>query len=49
MAKARAGGPDYIYSLLTGYEDPPAGVEVPPMAATTTPTSPATSSRCRRR
>ncbi len=29
MAKARAGGPDYIYSLLTGYEDPPAGVEVP--------------------
>lgn len=22
-------GPDYIYSLLTGYEDPPAGVEVP--------------------
>jgi ubiquinol-cytochrome c reductase cytochrome c1 subunit len=29
MAKARAGGPDYIYSLLTGYEDPPEGVEVP--------------------
>ncbi len=22
-------GPDYIYSLLTGYTDPPAGVEVP--------------------
>ena len=22
-------GPDYIHSLLTGYEDPPAGVEVP--------------------
>jgi ubiquinol-cytochrome c reductase cytochrome c1 subunit len=22
-------GPDYIYSLLTGYQDPPAGVEVP--------------------
>ena len=22
------GGPDYIYSLLTGYENPPAGVEV---------------------
>ncbi|NVP58127.1 cytochrome c1 [Mycoplana rhizolycopersici] len=22
------GGPDYIYSLLTGYQDPPAGVEV---------------------
>ena len=21
MAKARAGGPDYIYALLTGYED----------------------------
>lgn len=23
------GGPDYIYSLLTGYQDPPEGVEVP--------------------
>jgi len=23
------GGPDYIYSLLTGYEDAPAGTEVP--------------------
>jgi ubiquinol-cytochrome c reductase cytochrome c1 subunit len=23
-------GPDYIYSLLTGYQDPPAGLEVPP-------------------
>jgi ubiquinol-cytochrome c reductase cytochrome c1 subunit len=23
------GGPDYIYSLITGYQDPPAGVEVP--------------------
>jgi len=23
------GGPNYIYSLLTGYQDPPAGVEVP--------------------
>lgn len=28
MAKARAGGPDYIYSLLTGYDDPPADFEV---------------------
>lgn len=25
---ARNGGEDYIYSLLTGYHDPPAGVEV---------------------
>ena len=25
IAKAREGGPDYIYSLLTGYEKPPAG------------------------
>lgn len=24
--KARSGGPDYIYALLTGYEDPPEGV-----------------------
>ena len=26
LVKARAGGVDYIYSLLQGYEDPPAGV-----------------------
>jgi ubiquinol-cytochrome c reductase cytochrome c1 subunit len=26
LAKARSGGPDYIYSLLLGYEDPPSGV-----------------------
>jgi ubiquinol-cytochrome c reductase cytochrome c1 subunit len=30
MAKARAGGPAYIYSILTGYHAPPAGLEVPP-------------------
>jgi cytochrome c1 len=29
MAKARPGGPDYLYSLLTGYKEPPAGVEMP--------------------
>ena len=28
MAKARAGGADYIYALLTGYEDPPADFEL---------------------
>ncbi|WP_428410620.1 cytochrome c1 [Hyphococcus sp.] len=28
MAKARHGGADYIYSLLTGYEDPPSTVEI---------------------
>ena len=28
MAKARIGGPDYISGLLTGYEDPPADVEL---------------------
>ncbi len=28
MAKARKGGPDYIYALLTGYEDPPADFEL---------------------
>ena len=28
LAKARAGGADYIYSLLLGYEDPPAGFEL---------------------
>ncbi|HWT10634.1 MAG TPA: cytochrome c1 [Roseomonas sp.] len=26
IAKARAGGADYLYALLTGYEDAPAGV-----------------------
>jgi ubiquinol-cytochrome c reductase cytochrome c1 subunit len=28
MAKARAGGADYLFALLTGYVDPPAGVTV---------------------
>jgi len=28
LAKARAGGADYIYSLLLGYEDPPTGFEL---------------------
>jgi len=28
LAKARAGGADYIYSLLLGYEDPPEGFEL---------------------
>lgn len=28
MTKARHGGIDYVYALLTGYVDPPAGVEV---------------------
>ena len=29
IAKAREGGPAYIYSLLTGYTPPPAGLTVP--------------------
>jgi len=28
ITKARHGGPDYIYSLLMGYKEPPAGVTV---------------------
>ena len=28
LVKARAGGADYIYSVLLGYEDPPAGMEL---------------------
>ena len=28
MAKAREGGPDYIYALLTGYQPTPAGFDV---------------------
>jgi ubiquinol-cytochrome c reductase cytochrome c1 subunit len=30
IAKAREGGPHYIYSLLTGYVDPPKGLTVAP-------------------
>lgn len=30
ITKARHGGPDYVYSLLIGYEDPPSTVEVAP-------------------
>jgi len=30
LAKAREGGPAYIYSLVTSYENAPAGVTVPP-------------------
>ena len=29
IVKARVGGPDYLYGVLTGYVDPPAGFEVP--------------------
>ncbi|PHY18166.1 cytochrome c1 [Caulobacter sp. BP25] len=29
LAKAREAGPDYIYSLLVGYVDPPKGLTVP--------------------
>ena len=28
LVKARGGGVDYIYSLLQGYEDPPAGINL---------------------
>jgi ubiquinol-cytochrome c reductase cytochrome c1 subunit len=28
IVKARAGGADYIYSLLIGYEDPPSDMEI---------------------
>ncbi|MFC3068651.1 cytochrome c1 [Phenylobacterium soli] len=30
IAKAREGGPDYIYSILTGFVQPPAGLTVSP-------------------
>lgn len=29
VTQYQEGGPDYIYSLLTGYEEPPEGMEVP--------------------
>ena len=29
MTKARPGGPDYVYALLTGFADAPAGVTIP--------------------
>jgi quinol-cytochrome oxidoreductase complex cytochrome b subunit/cytochrome c1 len=28
IVKARVGGPDYVYDILTGYEAPPAGTEL---------------------
>ena len=28
MAKARVGGPDYIFSLMTGYKDTPDGMKL---------------------
>ena len=28
IVKARAGGPDYVYRILTGYKDPPAGFKM---------------------
>lgn len=30
ITKARAGGPDYLYSLLTGYADPPSDITLMP-------------------
>ena len=30
MTKARKSGPDYVYALINGYEEPPAGVNVMP-------------------
>ncbi|HET7448145.1 MAG TPA: cytochrome c1 [Methyloceanibacter sp.] len=30
MAKAREGGPDYIFAILTGYTDPPQGFQLAP-------------------
>ena len=41
-------GPDYIASLLQGYREKPANVTLP-SAPTTTSTSPAMRSACRRR
>jgi ubiquinol-cytochrome c reductase cytochrome c1 subunit len=29
ITKARHGGPDYIYSVVTGYKEPPAGMQMP--------------------
>lgn len=30
ITRARAGGPDFVYAFLVGYEEPPADVVVPP-------------------
>jgi len=30
IVKAREGGPNYVYGILTGYKDPPAGVKMNP-------------------
>ena len=47
IAKAREGGPDYIYALLTGYRSLRL-VSRSPKACTTMPPSPAIRSPCRR-
>ena len=55
IVKAREGGPDYVYSLLTGYVPfdklTPAQIKefTSPRTTTSTSTSRATASRCRRR
>ena len=30
ITKAREGGPDYVYAILTGFKDPPAGMKLNP-------------------
>jgi ubiquinol-cytochrome c reductase cytochrome c1 subunit len=30
ITKAREGGPDYVYAILTGFKDPPAGMKMNP-------------------
>ncbi|HXO00751.1 MAG TPA: cytochrome c1, partial [Stellaceae bacterium] len=30
IVKAREGGPDYVYAILTGFKDPPAGFKMQP-------------------
>ena len=49
IAKARDGGPDYVYGILTGYKDAAGRLQAAARACTTTNTSPGIRSRCRRR
>jgi ubiquinol-cytochrome c reductase cytochrome c1 subunit len=48
ITKARAGGADYVYGILTGYADPPADVKLME-GMNYNKYSPATRSPCRRR
>ena len=49
ITKAREGGADYVYALLTGFKEAPPDVKLNPKGCITTSIFPGIRSRCRRR